>query len=86
LRFYWRGGEKYIREQTKWCVMCAHKNNSFSKKGCSPLIPIPVTPKVFWRVHADLCGPFPISKKKNKYIAIAICAFTKYVEGKGNNS
>ena len=84
LRYYWHGGEKYVRQKIKECIVCSHKNNVFNSAGVAPLRPIPVTPKIFWRVHIDLAGPFSTTKKGNKYIAIAICAFTKYIEGGGN--
>ena len=32
----------------------------------------------------DLAGPFKKSDDGNEYIAIAVDAFSKYVEGKGN--
>ena len=56
----------------------------FNSAAVTPLRPIVVTPKIFWRVHIDLAGPFPTTKNKNKYIAVGICAFTKYIEAKGN--
>ena len=84
MRYYWYGGERYVRQKTKECIVCSHKNNVFNAAGITPLRPIPVTPKIFWRVHIDLAGPFPTTKSKNKYIAIGICAFIKYIEAKGN--
>lgn len=58
----------------------------FNKAPVPPLNPIPVNAKIFWRVHVDLTGQLPTTENGNKYIAIAICAFTKYIEAKGNNS
>ena len=84
MRYYWYGGESYVRQKTKECIVCSHKNNVFNGAAVTPLRPITVTPKIFWRVHIDLAGPFPTTKNKNKYIAIGICAFIKYVEAKGN--
>jgi len=65
--------------------VCGHKNNVFNAAPVPPLIPIPVTPKIFWRVHVDLTGKLPVTSKGNKYIAVAICAFSKYIEAKGNS-
>ena len=65
--------------------MCGHKNNVFNAAPVAPLIPIPVTPKIFWRVHVDLTGKMPVTNKGNQYIAVAICAFSKYIEAKGNS-
>ena len=84
LRFYWLGGEKYVRMKTKECVVCAHKNNVFNTPAVPPLKPIPVQPRIMWRVHVDLSGKLPTTKNGNKYIAVAMCAFSKYIEAKGN--
>ena len=84
MSYYWYGGEKYVRQRVRECIACSHKNNVFNSADVTPLRPIPVTPKIFWRVHIDLAGPFLKTKNKNKYIAIGICAFTKYIEAKGN--
>ena len=70
--------------KTKECVICAHKNNVFNKAPVPPLIPIAVTPKIMWRVHVDLTARMPLTKRGNRYIAVAICAFSKYPEAKGN--
>ena len=84
MRYYWYGGEQYVREKTKECVICGHKNNVFNSASVSPLCPIKVTPKIFWRVHVDLTAKLNETKNGNRYIAIAICAFSKYIEAKGN--
>ena len=65
--------------------MCGHKNNVFNAAPVAPLIPIPVTPKIFWRVHVDLTGTLPVTSQGNKYIAVAICGFSKYIVAKGNS-
>jgi len=58
----------------------------FNSAAVAPLRPIPVTPKIFWRVHIDLAGKFSKTKRGNTFIAIAVCAFSKYIEAKGNPS
>lgn len=84
MRFYWLGGEKFVRQKTKECCVCAHKNNIWNNAQVSPLQPIPVIPQIMWRIHIDLAGPFDESNLGNRYLAIAICAFSKYVEAAGN--
>ena len=84
MRYYWYSGEKYVRMKTKECIICGHKNNVFNAAPVPPLIPIPVTPKIMWRVHVDLTGKLPVTKNGNKYIVVAICAFSKYIEAKGH--
>ena len=83
-RFYWHGGHAYVKKMTKECVYCLQKNHQIYRADVAPLIPIPVTPKVMWRIHCDLMGPFTTTQSGNKYVALAICAFTKYLEGMGN--
>ena len=83
-RFYWHGGHAYVKKMTKECVHCLQKNHQIYRADVAPLIPIPVTPKVMWRIHCDLMGPFTTTQSGNKYVALAICAFTKYLEGMGN--
>ena len=83
-RYYWQAGEKYVRMKTKECVICGHKNNVWNKAPVAPLKPIPVSPKIFWRVHVDLTAKLPTTHNRNKFIAIAVCAFSKYIEAKGN--
>ena len=83
-RFYFYGGEKWVREKVKKCVACAHKNGQQWKAEMPPLKPIPVEPKAMWRVHIDLLGPFPESDDGNKYIGLAICPLTKFVECRRN--
>jgi len=34
---------------------------------------------VMQKVHVDLVGPFPTSKRRYKYLLTAICGFTKYL-------
>ena len=70
--------------KTKECVICAHKNHVFNKAPVPPLNPIPVTAKIFWRVHVDLTAKLPKTENGNQYIGIAICAFSKYIEARGN--
>jgi len=71
--------------KTRECVVCGHKNNVFNAAPVPPLIPIPVTPKIFWRVHVDFTEKMPVTNKGNQYITFSICAFSKYIEAKDNS-
>ena len=82
-RYYWRGGQKYVAEHVSRCVACSHKNNQLWKAGLPKLKAIPVHPQVFWRVHVDLLGPLTETLNGNKYVALGVCAFSKYVEAAG---
>ena len=65
-------------------VACNNKTNINSKAPVAPLRPLKPPSLPFMRVHFDLLGPLPETTTGNKYIAIAVCAFTKYVEARGN--
>jgi hypothetical protein len=80
-RFWFRGMSVWVREKLKDCVPCSNKHNPQWPAYRSPLIPIPVQPHLWWRVHIDLIGPLPKSCSGNKYILLAVCALSKYVEG-----
>ena len=36
-----------------------------------------------WRIHVDILGPLCQTLNGNQYVAIGVCAFTKYVEAEG---
>ena len=55
-------------------------NNPKVRKGEQPLHPIPVKPREWYQVGIDLIGPLQQSKKGNKYIAVMVDYFTKWVE------
>ena len=86
-RFWFLGGEKWVRKKIRNCVACSHKNSSVWKSSKAPLRPITVFPKAFWRINLDLLGPiYPVSEQGNKYILLMIDPLTKYVEAAGNLS
>ena len=85
-RFFWVGGEAYVRQAIKDCVNCRTNKTGqhFLEASLPPLKAIKVIPQPMYRIHVDLLGPFPESLLGNKYIAVAVCAFTKYPEAMGN--
>jgi len=82
-RFYWVGGKEYIARKTKNCVHCLNKHNPNWPAYMAPLRPIAITPTLFWKLHVDLLGPLPTTSSGNKYIALGVCAFSKYIECEG---
>lgn len=78
-RVYWfKGMKKFVQKYCKSCLQCAHnKLPSGPKEGF--LHPIEKINKPFDTLHADHCGPFPMSKKKNQYVLAIIDSFTKYI-------
>lgn len=78
-RFYWRGLHEDTRAYVGGCIVCARKKPPAPKfqgllaSGWSAKRP-------FQWLEFDLLGPFPESTKGNKYIAVMVCRFTRYVE------
>jgi hypothetical protein len=85
-RFWFRGMSVWVKQKMKDCVPCSNKHNPQWPAHRAPLIPIPVEPKMWWRVHIDLVGPLPESSVGNKYIFLAVCALSKYVEAQENRN
>jgi len=80
---FWK---KSVQMKTRECIVCAHKIMCLMLPWTSTtVIPIPVTTKIFWRVHVDWAGKIPVTSKGNQYISVPICAFSKYIEAKGNS-
>jgi len=71
-----------IENYVKLCLLCGlHDHNT--KKRCGGLEPINpyksfenIRPGYF--LSADLLGRFPKSEKRNKYIIVVTCIFTRY--------
>lgn len=84
--FYWcKGLQRWVSQKVRDCVVCCQKSSTrLEKARRAPLVAIPVTPKMWWRVHVDLCGPFNRSQNGCTFVGVGICAFLKYVEVDGN--
>ncbi|CAK1597933.1 unnamed protein product [Parnassius mnemosyne] len=78
-RIYWfKNMRKFTKKYCKACLECAHnKIPAGPREGM--LHPIEKVSKPFDTIHADHCGPFPLSKKRNQYILAIIDSFTKYI-------
>jgi hypothetical protein len=66
--------EKFIRE----CTSCAKM-----KGGRTPLAPLGELPETIGPMEMtsiDICGPYPITRKKNRYLLTFIDHFTRYPE------
>jgi hypothetical protein len=46
----------------------------------APLGQLPETTGPMEMVSIDICGPYPITQKKNRYLLTYICHFTRYPE------
>lgn len=75
---FWRPGlAKEVTNYCKSCMVCAECKTGKSSK--APLTTM-TTGSPMQRVHIDVIGPLPRTKKGNKYILTVQCAFTKWSE------
>jgi hypothetical protein len=75
---WWHGYWSDVAETVRRCESCNRVNASFGAKP-DALQSIPISSAGF-RWHVDLCGPLPVSKTGNRYVMVAVEAFTKHVE------
>lgn len=76
-RFFWPGLYRSVRRYVASCDLCQRrKTPALPPAGLLQPIEIPTEP--FFRVGLDLLGPFPISTKGNKWIAVATDYATRY--------
>jgi hypothetical protein len=75
--FYWPSMYADIQVYVERCTVCARRKGP-GRAQIARLNPIPVA-EVGDRWVVDLVGPLPESKKGNKYIAVFVDSFSKYV-------
>ena len=69
---------KDIKTYVTTCVRC-QKNQTSLKSPTTPLKPLPIITKVWYRVEVDLTGPL-IGSNGYKYILTMIDRFTRWIE------
>lgn len=76
---YWFSRMRYIvKKYIKNCINCVYyKNKAGPKEG--ELFPLPKYAQPFHTLHLDHLGPFVETQNQNKYLLVAIDAFTKFV-------
>ena len=76
---FWRPGlAKAVKDHCTACLTCAEYKPP-RKTPKAPFRPIP-SYYSFQRLHIDIVGPLPRTKRGNRYIVTAQCSFTKWVE------
>ena len=76
---FWRPGlAKTVKDYCAACLTCAACKPP-RKTPKAPLRPIPSS-YPFQRLHIDIIGPLPRTKRGNRYILTVQCSFTKWVE------
>ena len=75
---WWAGLDLDVRTQVRGCQLCGRVNASFTA-GTDTLNPLPLE-GMFYRWGVDLAGPFPATKRSNKYVMICVDHWSKVVE------
>jgi hypothetical protein len=76
--YQWRGMHKDVQHVVRRCEPCDRARASFA--GMNPVLsPLPVK-GMFYRWHADLCGPFNPSAEGYTYIMVCVEAYSKVLE------
>ena len=74
---YWQGWNSDVQMYVRRCHLCgSYRHGPRQKQG---QLQRALANDVMQKVHVDLVGPFPLSKKGYRYLLTAICGFTKYL-------
>lgn len=73
---WWHGLTQMVKAYVAACSECGRSNACFNRVQ-PQLNPLPLAGPGF-RWHLDLAGPFPTTSRSNRYVLVAIEAFTKY--------
>ena len=74
-RVYWPGMSSQVSDFTRDCIVC--RKSKHARYNVAPMMNVHAQ-LPFYRLGLDIMGPFPASKKGNKYLIIFTCYFTKY--------
>ena len=78
LRFYWPGMGQHVEEYVRNCHECQRLKPRHEFKAPLGDVMEPTRP---WEVVAiDICGPFPTTSNKNRYLLTFLDHLTKYAE------
>ena len=81
-KFYWYGGLAWVEERVQSCPGCLDSQLN-RKRSRPPMKIVPITPKVMFKIHLDLTGRITNEIGEDQVVAIAVDAFTKFLEAKG---
>lgn len=77
-RFYWCNMYKDVSYWCRICSTCGSRKMPY-RHAKAPMQQYNVGYPME-RIGVDICGPYPISKKGNKYLMVVSCYFTKWVD------
>jgi transposase InsO family protein len=78
IRYYWPGMRKDVENYVSKCDDCQKRKQR--KEYVAPLGEVRQPTYPFEIVGMDICGPFPTTPRKNKYLLTFIDHFTKFAE------
>jgi transposase InsO family protein len=78
LRHWWPGMRRDIDRYVQECDECNRRKQG--KEFRAPLGEVMEPTDPFEITSMDICGPYPLTPRKNKYLLTFICHLTKYVE------
>ena len=76
LTYWWPGIYEAVIKVIRNCQVCAQMHASFNSTE-PQLRPLPIM-GLFYRWHADMCGPFKETPRGNKFVLVCIEAFSKF--------
>ena len=77
INYWWSGVLKQSRDIVGRCEVCDRVKASFDTQPLE-LNPLPIE-GLFYRWSMDLCGPFPVTDRGNKYVSVMIEHFSKAI-------
>lgn len=78
-RVYFYRMANRVTDFVRCCDVCQHRGNRADQRFHAPIGSHPMVCRPFQRVSIDLIGPLPTSEAGNKYIAVVVDHFTKWV-------
>ncbi|EGT58928.1 hypothetical protein CAEBREN_19301 [Caenorhabditis brenneri] len=75
----WPGMSTDIRRIVERCTECQKNKDNAHTRIQAPLKEFPETTAPFQRVHSDFIGPLPETIKGNRYVAVFVDAFSKFI-------
>ncbi|CAB4439642.1 unnamed protein product [Rhizophagus irregularis] len=77
-KYYWKGMIKDIEAYVKSCDKCQRRGKPIGKNELNPI----KVKEPFYQIGIDFVGPLPSTKRRNRYILVAMDYFTKWPEAK----
>ncbi|EGT47349.1 hypothetical protein CAEBREN_15307 [Caenorhabditis brenneri] len=75
----WQGMSADIRKVVERCMKCQKNKDTANTRIRAHLGKFPETTAPFQRVHSDYIGPLPETARGNRFIAMFVDAFSKYI-------